>query len=344
MNDIKKKITTYFNLNQEFLIQNSLCLEDGFILEYLKQFSSAKGIVRKVIDGVEYFWLAYSKAISDLPILKINNKQVMARKLKGLVNNGFLKSFLDVKNGNKTYFSLNSELLEGVGLTVDRVLTEKYNNSLITNTLENSLSCEVEDFEKINKKYFDNYDYMSDEIALEIATKKGLIDNLKAIYERFANIYKADIKKMKEKLIDWKLYFHNWLKKEFVETAKKPLKPKQLPKSRSKNEFYKWLRALSIEPVIKGIRLDVNESINKELSRAIEKGFVPKEYEDNMKKMAQQMFNHFLHLPTQKLRAHSKEKDSVCSIDAIANMFNISRDEKNPQQYKTDHHKKGYKI
>jgi len=111
-----------------------------------------------------------------------------------------------------------------------------------------------------------------------------------------------------------------------------------------KNEFYKWLRALSIEPVIKGIRLDVNESIEKELKRAINKGFVPKEYEDNMRKMAQQMFNQFLHLPTQKLRIQSKEKDSVCSIDAVANMFNITRDDKNPQQYKDDHHTKGYNL
>ncbi|SHO81521.1 Glutamyl-tRNA reductase [hydrothermal vent metagenome] len=109
-----------------------------------------------------------------------------------------------------------------------------------------------------------------------------------------------------------------------------------------KNKFYKWLRALSIEPVIKGIRLDVNDSIEKELKRAISKGFVPKEYEENMRKMAQQMFNHFLHLPTQNLRVQSKEKDSVCSIDAIANIFNISRDEANSQQYKSDHHKKGY--
>jgi len=63
-----------------------------------------------------------------------------------------------------------------------------------------------------------------------------------------------------------------------------------------------------------------------------------------MRKMAQQMFNKFLHLPTQKLRIQSKEKDSVCSIDAIANIFNIIRDEHNPQQYKNDHHRKVYNL
>jgi len=67
-------------------------------------------------------------------------------------------------------------------------------------------------------------------------------------------------------------------------------------------EFYAWLRALSIEPVIKQMRQNVSAAIEKEMQRAIKKGFVPSEYEDNMRKMAEQMFNRFLHDPTQNLR------------------------------------------
>jgi len=51
---------------------------------------------------------------------------------------------------------------------------------------------------------------------------------------------------------------------------------------RYKEEFYTWLRALSIEPVIKEMREQVNEAIDAEMKRALKKGFVPKESEENV--------------------------------------------------------------
>jgi len=112
--------------------------------------------------------------------------------------------------------------------------------------------------------------------------------------------------------------------------------------TRYKEEFYAWLRALSVEPVIKQMRLQVNEAIEKELARAVKKGFVPAEYEANMRKMAQQMFNRFLHDPTQNLRRSSTEKQNANCIDAVKKMFNIDTDIVDAGQYKQEHHTKGY--
>jgi glutamyl-tRNA reductase len=111
---------------------------------------------------------------------------------------------------------------------------------------------------------------------------------------------------------------------------------------RYKDDFYKWLRALSVEPIIKGMREKVSESIELELQRAIKKGFVPKEYEENMQKMAEQMFKRFLHNPTVKMRQSSREKEGVGSMDSLKNIFDINMDNVNFKQYKKDHHK-GYK-
>lgn len=108
------------------------------------------------------------------------------------------------------------------------------------------------------------------------------------------------------------------------------------------DEFYAWLRALSIEPVIKQMREHVSAAIEKEMQRALKKGFVPKEYEDNMRKMAQQMFNRFLHDPTQNLRKSSTEKKNANCIEAVKKMFNIDTEHINFKQYKNDHHTKGY--
>lgn len=109
-----------------------------------------------------------------------------------------------------------------------------------------------------------------------------------------------------------------------------------------KEEFYAWLRALSIEPVIKQMREHVAEAIDAEMKRAIKKGFVPAEAEANMRKMAEQMFNRFLHDPTQNLRHSSADKKNANAIEAVKKMFDIEIDRCDLAVYKDDHHTKGY--
>lgn len=109
-----------------------------------------------------------------------------------------------------------------------------------------------------------------------------------------------------------------------------------------KDEFYKWLRKLSIEPVIKEMRLQAKFAINKELERAIKKKFVPREYRENIEKMAEQMFNRFLHDATQNLRQCSSESSSTKRVDAIKDIFKISTENVDLSKYKKEHHVKGY--
>ncbi|MGB5505817.1 MAG: glutamyl-tRNA reductase [Sulfurovum sp.] len=108
------------------------------------------------------------------------------------------------------------------------------------------------------------------------------------------------------------------------------------------DEFYAWLRALSIEPVIKEMREQVNEAIDAEMQRAIRKGFVPADAEENMRKMAEQMFKRFLHEPTQNLRQSSAEKKNANCIESIKKIFNVDTENIDLKQYKNDHHTKGY--
>ena len=112
--------------------------------------------------------------------------------------------------------------------------------------------------------------------------------------------------------------------------------------NRYKDEFYQWLRALSVEPIIKGVREQVKEAIEIELQRAMKKGFVPNEAEANMRKMAEQMFNRFLHLPTRQMRLSSMQKEGVCSIDAIKNIFSVDTENINFKKYKKEQNAKGY--
>jgi len=111
---------------------------------------------------------------------------------------------------------------------------------------------------------------------------------------------------------------------------------------RYKDEFYAWLRALSVEPIIKQMREHVSAAIEREMQRAIKKGFVPAEYEENIRKMAYQMFNRFLHDPTQNLRHSSAQKQNANCLESVKEMFNINTEHIDFKQYKDDHHTKGY--
>jgi len=109
-----------------------------------------------------------------------------------------------------------------------------------------------------------------------------------------------------------------------------------------KEDFYAWLRALSIEPVIKQMREYVKEAIDNEMKRALKKGFISKEEEENTRKVAEQMFNRFLHKPTQNLRASSTQKENANCIESVKRMFDIDTDNIDVKQYKNDQHTKGY--
>jgi len=101
-----------------------------------------------------------------------------------------------------------------------------------------------------------------------------------------------------------------------------------------KDDFLKWLQALAVEPVIKQMRLDIDTLVKEEANRVIKKGFIPKEYQDNVEYMAKQLFDKFLHNPTKKLREISKESDGTQTIEAIKKVFNINTDSVDPKKYK----------
>ncbi len=114
--------------------------------------------------------------------------------------------------------------------------------------------------------------------------------------------------------------------------------------SRYTKDFYRLLQSLSIEPIIKGIRIKVDEVVAKELQRAVTKGFIPNENIENIEKMVKQMFDLFLHKPTKKMRLSSHEKDGVTHVESMGYIFDIELEDKNNSKEHKDiahHHYKG---
>jgi len=101
-----------------------------------------------------------------------------------------------------------------------------------------------------------------------------------------------------------------------------------------KKEFLKWLQTLAVEPVIKQMRLDIEDIVKSEANRVVKKGYIPKEYQENLEYMAIQLFDKFLHKPTKNLRDASKESEGAEVIDAIKQIFSIDTDSIDPKKYK----------
>jgi len=97
--------------DQTELIKLDINISDIMILRYIVDLEKSERIVRKEIDGVQYFWVKYSAIIENLPVLGIKNKVVVARHINKLVKAGLLKKITLKQDGTFTMFSLTVKLI-----------------------------------------------------------------------------------------------------------------------------------------------------------------------------------------------------------------------------------------
>lgn len=96
---------------------------------------------------------------------------------------------------------------------------------------------------------------------------------------------------------------------------------------RSVVEFFEWLDTLNVEPIIKDIYLKAYKAAEVESTRAIEHGYIPKEYANEAKKLAEQTLKRFLHNMTAKMRevTHEPKADSMSGVMQM--LANSDKDE-----------------
>ncbi|MEA3370282.1 MAG: glutamyl-tRNA reductase [Campylobacterota bacterium] len=102
---------------------------------------------------------------------------------------------------------------------------------------------------------------------------------------------------------------------------------------RSVVEFFEWLDALNVEPMIKDIYIKAYKAAEVEAARAIEHGYLPKEYADEAKKLAEQTLKRFLHDMTSKMRQVSHEPKAD-SMSGIMQMLANSEKDEIPDRFK----------
>lgn len=143
---------TIASVQQEKLIELDLDIKDAFILSYLKDTIGANSkFISKVVDNEIYYWIKYSSLIAYLPILKIENEKVIARRFSEYEKLGLIKRHIHkVTNkitkafvGNYTFINLTdkfSELFEENKIETDVDELEKAAKEMgltVENTREN---------------------------------------------------------------------------------------------------------------------------------------------------------------------------------------------------------------
>ena len=95
--------------------------------------------------------------------------------------------------------------------------------------------------------------------------------------------------------------------------------------------FFESLATLDIEPVIKEIYLKAYESAAQESSRVIAKGFIPREYEQEAKKMCEQALKRFLHDMTLSMRNSTDETGHAMTTNMM-HIFSQSLEKDEPKR------------
>jgi hypothetical protein len=106
--------------SQEYLVRLNLTTSDAYVLRWFLSFINSGKQLHIDINGERYYWIKYSKVISDLPILKIKNNIVIGNLFRKLCGQGKPNEYeypLEKRNTwdsktNKVFFRFRPEVLE----------------------------------------------------------------------------------------------------------------------------------------------------------------------------------------------------------------------------------------
>ena len=105
--------------------------------------------------------------------------------------------------------------------------------------------------------------------------------------------------------------------------------------NRESEEFFKWLKSLEIEPVVKHMYTKADDVIEKKLQNAIKKGFIKAEDSENIRKLCETVLSEYLHEPTTRLKKISKNVECDIILGTVQTIFGIDSDSSSIQ--KCDH-------
>lgn len=102
---------TIEGFSQEIAIRIGLDVKDLVFLRWLLDFYNTGKMEFHIFEGRQYFWVNYPYVIAQLPIIGVNSKDALARRLRGISKCGLLHHKLFEGAGNRTYFRFDEKAL-----------------------------------------------------------------------------------------------------------------------------------------------------------------------------------------------------------------------------------------
>lgn len=208
--------------SQEKLIKYDLDLKDVMLLRYFLDFINSDTMSKIIINNKTFYWLRYQKLQEDLPILGINNRLVLRRRLKKLEEKKILEHYHKLEGGSFSYYAL--------GENFEELLYKKTENKTDSTKKEDRFMKDLKkntEIDKVVNEYTENKT-LRDCIIEFIKFRKGInatitTFSLKRILDRLSNLAYSDEDKIKiinNSIINgWRNIFP--LKKENNESIKK---------------------------------------------------------------------------------------------------------------------------
>ena len=96
---------------------------------------------------------------------------------------------------------------------------------------------------------------------------------------------------------------------------------------RATMEFFKWLQTMCVDPINKEIRDHAKCCSMQELEKAVKKGYIAQELEEQVSKVLHHAFNSFLHDATKNLKDVAEKPEADTIVQAVQYIFNINEDQ-----------------
>lgn len=100
----------FLGFNQGMVMDHGLDFKDLIILRFIIDGIERKIFVKKVINNKTYYWVKMQGIMDAYPIMNIKSRIVMRRKMKKLMEKGFLNYELQYSNGTYTLYSPTEHL------------------------------------------------------------------------------------------------------------------------------------------------------------------------------------------------------------------------------------------
>lgn len=104
-------------------------------------------------------------------------------------------------------------------------------------------------------------------------------------------------------------------------------------------QFFAWSQTLELDPLIKGLREQAKQASLRELNKAVKKGYIPQEPQDNVAKILHNAFNTFLHQPTATLKKNAHKEEGDMLGEALKTLFSLGGDPLFLNAYRCEHSK-----